>query len=177
MRDYSAYSPFYYSIFISSLQDFHNILCYLLTSGHFFKKRFLDIITDIRTLFSFIQDIGHFYCFRAKSFFIYSFYDSSGKRISNHLRDISPLKYKAKVVPNVLFTRKLFKTTIVVSNYSNTDEPWYLVTNDSPNRGIRNYSYHFGSIECIFKSQKTNGFRFESTNAQKIDSVRMSVQF
>ena len=98
-------------------------------------------------LLAFIQNIGHFYCFRAKSFFIYSFYDSSGKRISNHLRDISPLKYKAKVVPNVLFTRKLFKTTIVVSNYSNTDEPWYLVTNDSPNRGIRNYSYHFGSIE------------------------------
>lgn len=120
-------------------------------------------------LLAFIQNIGHFYCFRAKSFFTYSFYDSSGKRISKHLRDISPLKYKAKVVPNVLFTRKLFKTTIVVSNYSNTDEHWYLVTNDAPNRAVRNYSYRFGSIECIFKSQKSNGFRLESTNTQKIE--------
>ena len=79
------------------------------------------------------------------------------------------MKYKAKVVPDVLFTRKLFKTTIVVSNYSNTDEPWYLVTNDAPNRAVRNYSYRFGSIECIFKSQKSNGFRLESTNTQKIE--------
>ena len=42
-------------------------------------------------------------------------------------------------------------------------------TNDNTSRAIRNYSYRFGSIECIFKSQKSNGFRLESTNTQKVD--------
>lgn len=63
----------------------------------------------------------------------------------------------------------MFPTNIVVSNYSNTDEPWYLVTNGDTSRAVRNYSYRFGSIECIFKSQKSNGFRLESTNTQKIE--------
>lgn len=84
--------------------------------------------------------------------------------------DISrKLKDGAKVLKDVLYTRKLFKTNIVVSNYSNTNEPWYLVTNDDTSRAVRNYSYRFGSIECIFKSQKSNGFRLESTNTQKIE--------
>ena len=84
--------------------------------------------------------------------------------------DISrKLKDEAKVLKDVLYTRKLFKTNIVVSNYSNTNEPWYLVTNDDTSRAVRNYSYRFGSIECIFKSQKSNGFRLESTNTQKIE--------
>ena len=116
-----------------------------------------------------IHDIGCFYCIRAKSFFSFSFYNSAGRLVSKHLRDISPLKYSAKVLSNVFFTRKLFKTNIVVSNYSNTSEPWFLVTNDDTSRAVRNYSYRFGSIECIFKSQKSNGFRLESTNTQRID--------
>lgn len=44
-----------------------------------------------------------------------------------------------------------------------------LVTNDDTSRAIRNYSYRFGSIECIFKFQKSNGFRLESTNTQKVE--------
>ncbi len=85
------------------------------------------------------------------------------------IRNIKPLKYSAKVLKDVYYTRKLFKTNIVVSNYSNTDEPWYLITNDDPSRAIKNYSFRFGSIESIFKSQKSNGFRLESTNTQKIE--------
>ena len=117
---------------------------------------------------SFIQDIGCFYCIRSKSFFTYSYYNSDNSLITSHLRDIKPLKYSAKVFKNVLYTRKLFKTNIVVSNYSNTDEPCFLVTNDDTSRTVRNYSYRFCSIECIFKSQKSSGFRLESTNTQKI---------
>lgn len=93
----------------------------------------------------------------------------NGFLITSHLRDISPLKYSSKVLKNVLYTRDKFPTNIVVSNYSNTDEPWFLVTNDDTSRAVRNYSYRFGSIECIFKSQKSNGFRLESTNTQKIE--------
>ncbi len=120
-------------------------------------------------ILSHIQSIGCFFCIRSKTFFTYSFYDSNRNFITHHLRDIKPLKYSAKVFNDVFYTRKLFKTNIVVSNYSNTDEPWYLITNDNTSRAVRNYSYRFGSIECIFKSQKSNGFRLESTNTQKIE--------
>ena len=120
-------------------------------------------------ILSYIESISCFFCIRAKSFFTYSYYNSKGAFITSHLRDISPLKYTSKVLKDVFFTRNLYKTNIVVSNYSNTDEPWYLVTNDDTSRAVKNYSYRFGSIECIFKSQKSNGFRLESTNTKLIE--------
>ena len=120
-------------------------------------------------LISYIQSIGAFYCFRTRSDCVFSYTHSSSKKSLLHLYDIRPLKYSSKVVSNVFYTKNLFKTNIVVSNYSNTDEPWYLVTNDDTSRAIRNYSYRFGSIECIFKSQKSNGFRLESTKTRKIE--------
>ena len=120
-------------------------------------------------LLSHIESIGCFYCIRSKSFFTYSYTNSKGNFITSHLRDIKPLKHSAKALKNVFYTRKMFKTNIVVSNYSNTDEPWYLITNDDTSRAVRNYSYRFGSIESIFKSQKSNGFRLESTTTQKIE--------
>ena len=113
---------------------------------------------------------GCFYCIRAKSFFTYSFYNSKGNLVTSHLRDIKPLAQHSKVLKDVFFTRKLFKTNIVVPTYSNhSPDIWYLVTNDDTRFATKNYSYRFGSIECIFKSQKTNGFRLESTNTQKIE--------
>ena len=120
-------------------------------------------------ILSHIQDIGCFYCIRSKSEFSYSFYTPRDQLRSYYLKDITPAKYHSKILKDVLYTRKLFKTTIVVSSSINTDEPWYLVTNDNPTRAVRNYSYRFGSIECIFKSQKSNGFRLESTNTKKIE--------
>lgn len=120
-------------------------------------------------LLSHIESLGCFYCIRSKTFFTFSYTNSKGIFITSHLRDIKPRKYSAKVFKNVFYTRKMFKTNIVVSNYSNTDEPWYLVTNDDTSRAIKSYSYRFGSIETIFKSQKSNGFRLESTNTQKIE--------
>lgn len=102
-------------------------------------------------LLSHIESIGCFYSIRSKSFFTFSFYDSKGFFRTSHLRDIKPIVKHAKTFEDVFFTRKLFKTTIVVAN-SSTQEPWYLITNDTPKRAIRSYSHRFGSIECIFKS-------------------------
>ncbi len=118
---------------------------------------------------SHINDLGCFYCIRSKSFFTYSFYDSHNRLQTSHLRDIIPFKYHSRILKDVLYTRNKFPTSIVVSSASNSDEPWYIITNDDPSRAIKNYSYRFGAIECIFKSQKTNGFRLESTNTQKIE--------
>lgn len=123
---------------------------------------------SIPDILSYIESIGCFYCIRSKGYFMFSYHDSQGNLISKHVRDIAPLKDRGKVLKNVLYTRKQIKTNIVVSNCSNSSEPWFLVTNDNASRAIRNYSYRFGSIECIFKSQKSNGFRLEATNTQKL---------
>ena len=113
---------------------------------------------------------GCFYCIRAKSFFTFSFYDSKGFFRTSHPRDINPVAQHSKVLKNVFFTRKLFKTNIVVPTYSNhPNDIWYIVTNDDTRLATKNYSYRFGSIECIFKSQKSNGFRLESTNIKRIE--------
>lgn len=113
---------------------------------------------------------GCYYCIRSKSFFTCSYYDSKGFFRTKHLRDIKPLAYHSKVLKDVYFTRKLFKTNIVVSTYTNhSDDVWYLITNDDTRYATKNYSYRFGSIECIFKSQKSNGFRLESTNTRLIE--------
>ena len=97
---------------------------------------------------------GCFFCIRAKSFFTFSFYNSRGKFVTQHLRDIKPVAQHSKVLKDVLFTRSLFKTNIVVPTYSNhPNDIWYLVTNDNTSYATKNYSYRFGSIECIFKSQ------------------------
>ena len=64
--------------------------------------------------------------------FTFSFYNSKGKFITKHLRDIKPVAQHSKVLKDVLFTRGLFKTNIVVPTYSNhSDDIWYLITNDN----------------------------------------------
>lgn len=115
-------------------------------------------------LLSHIQALGCFYCIRSKSDYSFFYYNSKVFLKSAHIKDIKPKKYSSKVLSNVFFTFSRFPTNIVVSNFSNTNDVWYILTNNHPSRAIRNYSYRFGSIECIFKSQKSNGFRLESTN-------------
>ena len=54
-----------------------------------------------------------------------------------------------------------FETSIVISRKCANDEPWIIATNGNTKEAIRNYSHRFGSIECIFKNQKSNGFYLE----------------
>lgn len=115
-----------------------------------------------------ISSLNCFFVIRSKSFFTFSYYNSSGIFVTEHLRDIKPIVQHSKIFRDAYYTRRKFKTNIVVSN-SSTPEPWYLITNDNPSIAIKSYSYRFGSVECIFKSQKSNGFRLESTNTQKIE--------
>lgn len=118
---------------------------------------------------SHIETIGCFYCFRSKSTNIFSHYNSRGFLLTEHLGDIRPHIHDSRVFKNIFYTSSNFVTNLVVSRASSTDDPWYIITNDNTSRAIRNYSYRFGSIECIFKSHKSNGFRLESTNTKKIE--------
>ena len=59
---------------------------------------------------------------------------------------------------------------MAVSKKEGHEEAIYVLTNGKVEEGIKNYSYRFGSIECIFKNQKTNGFRLESTKMKNIQA-------
>lgn len=120
-------------------------------------------------VFNHIQSLNCFFCIRSKSYFTVNFHNSRGFFVEKHLRDIPPLKHKSRVLKDVYYSRKLFKTNIVISRGKCTQDVWYIITNDDTSRAIRNYSYRFGAIECIFKNQKSNGFRLEPTNTQKIE--------
>ena len=72
---------------------------------------FLQIDGSLMLKFYLIFSLfGCFYCIRAKSFFTFSFYNSRGKFITSHLRDINPVAQHSKVLKDVFFTRNLFKT-------------------------------------------------------------------
>lgn len=47
-----------------------------------------------------------------------------------------------------------------ISQRNGTSDSWLIVTNVNPKRAIKNYGYRFGTIESIFKFQKSNGFLF-----------------
>lgn len=57
---------------------------------------------------------------------------------------------------------------VVHSNDSYTT--WIIATNKNIETAILNYSYRFGSIECLFKNQKSNGFRLGKISNMNIHS-------
>ena len=61
---------------------------------------------------------------------------------------------------------------MAVSKKEGHEEAIYVVTNGKVEDGIKNYSYRFGSIEFIFKNEKTNGFNLEKTKMRNIKAFR-----
>ena len=55
-----------------------------------------------------------------------------------------------------------FGKLFLISKKHDVSEPWIILTNDDPKQAIKNYSFRFGAIEFLFKSQKSNGLRIES---------------
>lgn len=46
---------------------------------------------------------------------------------------------------------------LVISNSISHKKPFILLTNGDVKNAVKDYSKRFGSIECIFKNQKSNG--------------------
>lgn len=53
---------------------------------------------------------------------------------------------------------------LLLVNILNTKDTWIIVTNKDLGHAIQNYSHRFGSIECVFKNQKSNGLYLEAIN-------------
>lgn len=112
-----------------------------------------------------IASLGHTYCIRLKKNIKIFMYDKKeGHKIWKWLYDLPSHKYHAIVHKDIELYDSKYKTNIVISKYLNTKDPWIIVTNKDVEHAVQNYSHRFGSIECVFKNQKTNGLYLEAIN-------------
>ena len=61
-----------------------------------------------------------------------------------------------------------FQTKLAISKSDSHKEPFFILTNGNTRDAIKHYGYRFGSIEFIFKNQKSNGFYLECTKMRNI---------
>ena len=99
---------------------------------------------------------------------IYIYDDKEKHIIRKYASDIKPYAYHSKLFKDVYFTRRKYKYNMAISKSHGVKEPWYIVTNMEPDRAIKDYGYRFGSIETVFKNEKTNGFYLENTRTKNL---------
>ena len=116
-------------------------------------------------ILEFIASLGHTYCVRIKgNTLVYKDNEKTNAKKLKHR------KYKSVAHENVFITNKRYKTNIVYSSTYGTNDPWIIATNGDVSKAIKNYSYRFGSIETMFKSQKSNGFNLEKVSNANLES-------
>ena len=121
-------------------------------------------------IMKYIDDIEETYCIRTKSntsVYIYNY-----KYIVGKLYEIEGKETENQYFDKVLITKKNYETKLAISKKENHEEVFYILTNGKVEEAIKNYSYRFGSIESIFKNQKTNGFYLESTKIRNIQAFK-----
>lgn len=122
------------------------------------------------SLLQHIDSLGHTFCIRLKKNIKVFVYDKKeGHSVWKFLSDLTPYKYHSISFHDIFLTDSSFKTNIVISKSVDVSEPWIIVTNGSTSRAIKDYGYRFGSIESVFKNQKSNGFYIESTVNASLD--------
>lgn len=121
-------------------------------------------------IMKYIEELGETYCIRIKSRL--TFYIHDYKEIAGYTKDIKPKEKEEQYFERVTIIKHRYDTKMAVSKKEGHEEAIYVLTNGKVEEGIKNYSYRFGSIECIFKNQKTNGFRLESTKMKNIQAFK-----
>ena len=111
-----------------------------------------------------INKLGHVYAIRLKGNIIVYV---NGDKIK--AKKLKHRKYHSVIHENIFITDDRYKTTIVYSPTNNTKDPWIIVTNGDPSKALKSYSYRFGSIETMFKAQKSNGFNLEKISNASLD--------
>ena len=115
-----------------------------------------------------IDELKHTYCIRLKGSIIV--YKDGNKLKAKKLKH---RKYHSVIHKDVLITDERYKTNIVYSPTSNTKDPWIIVTNGNTSKALKSYSYRFGSIETMFKAQKSNGFNLEKISNSSLESFEV----
>lgn len=121
-------------------------------------------------IMKYIEELGETYCIRIKSRLTFYIHDYG--EIAGYTKDIKPKEKEEQYFERVTIVKHRYDTKMAVSKKEGHEEAIYVLTNGKVEEGIKNYSYRFGSIECIFKNQKTNGFRLESTKMKNIQAFK-----
>jgi len=140
------------------------------------KNKQLEIIYladrwfDNCKIMKYIEELGGTYCIRIKSRL--TFYIHNYGEIAGYTKDVKPKEKEEQYFERVTIIKHRYDTKMAVSKKEGHEEAIYVLTNGKVEEGIKNYSYRYGSIECIFKNQKSNGFRLESTKMKNIQSFK-----
>ena len=140
------------------------------------KNKQLEIIYladrwfDNCKIMKYIEELGGTYCIRIKSRL--TFYIHNYGEIAGYTKDVKPKEKEEQYFERVTIIKHRYDTKMAVSKKEGHEEAIYILTNGKVEEGIKNYSYRFGTIECIFKNQKSNGFRLESTKMKNIQSFK-----
>ena len=117
-----------------------------------------------------IESLGGTYCIRTKSNVSIEIDNYKDSDMIASISDIEPLFSKSLYFDSVRITSFKFQTKLAVSKTDSHKEPFFILTNGNTREAIKHYGYRFGSIEFIFKNQKSNGFYLESTKMRNIQS-------
>ena len=125
---------------------------------------------NFREIMQHIDSLGDTYCIRTKSNIAIKIDNFEDSDMISTIADIEPLFSKSKFFDSVRITSFQFPTKLAISKTDSHKEPFFILTNGDTRAAIKHYGYRFGSIEFIFKNQKSNGFYLESTKMRNIQS-------
>lgn len=123
---------------------------------------------NICSIMKYIDSLGDTYCIRTKSNVCI---DIDNYKYSNHIvyiSDISPWNTHSLYFDSVYITNKKYHTKLAVSKADSHKEPLFILTNGNTRDAVKHYGFRFGSIEFLFKNQKSNGFYLEATQTRNI---------
>ncbi len=115
-------------------------------------------------LFKYIDKIGWKYCIRCTNDMIVKI---EGNKKVKYLKDINPIKDKAKKFNGVLLGKKEYKCNLAVCKAVDSEDTWYLATNMNSRDAVYEYKKRF-NIEEMFRDLKSYGFNMEDTWTESI---------
>ena len=125
---------------------------------------------NFREIMEHIDSLSSIYCIRTKTNVSIEIDDYENAGMIEHISDIEPTFSKSLLLNSVRITSYKYQTKLAVSKTDSHKEPFYILTNGDTREAIKHYGFRFGSIERIFKSQKSNGFYLESTKMRNIQA-------
>ena len=88
------------------------------------------------------------------------------------IKNLPHLVHASKLYTDLEFTRNKYVYNLAYCKSKNHKEAWLLITNGDPKLAKARYGYRFGSIEFVFKDQKTNGFYLEESSIKSLHAFR-----
>ena len=125
---------------------------------------------NYREIMQHIDSLGDTYYIRTKTNVSINIHNYEYSDMISSISDIEPFLTKSKFFDSVEITSFKYPTKLAVSKTDSHNEPYFILTNGDTRKAIKTYSYRFGSIESIFKNQKSNGFYLEATKMRNIQA-------